>query len=121
MNAETKVLKMATVAEKVEKALAGKAPHLNVKAADGIMSCVSVTGSFDAKETWENNIFHNSRYFIVHVTPANGKRWYDEAADANVTLEAVSLGHKVAKLRKFTGAPDKAVEKLVKWIDTAAN
>lgn len=120
MNTETKTLKMATVAEKVGEALAGKAPHLNVKAADGIMSCVSVAGSFDPRDTWENKIFHNSRYFIVHVTPANGKRWYDEATDANVTLEAVSLGLKVAKLRKFSGSPDKAVEKLVKWIETAA-
>jgi len=45
--------------------------------------------SIDKKETWQNGIFHNSRYYILHI-------------DKNGIIENFSCSHMVKKLRKKT-------------------
>jgi hypothetical protein len=108
--------KMEGICEQVKEALAGLLPFLVVRTDDNIMSSVEIRGSFDPKEQWANNIFYNSRYFIVFIKPMDGKRYY-EATDDKVTLEAISLGLKVGKLRKYTASLEKVVAKLKKWIE----
>jgi len=111
--------KMSHIAAAAEAALA--APFLKIRANDNLMSTVAIHGSFDPVDAWENNIFHNSRYFIFHITPAKGRRWYDPATDTTVTVELISSGIRwtAAKFRKYTGSPDKAIAKIAAWM--AAN
>ncbi len=89
-------------------------PLMKIYGDDNIMSSVAIHGSFDAPETWTNQIFHNSRYFSIHITPMNKNRWYAET-DPNVTVEMIS-SYQVGKFRKYTGTPDKVIAKIQKWI-----
>jgi hypothetical protein len=45
--------------------------------------------SLDKKETWQNGIFHNSRYYIIHI-------------DKNGTVENFSCNYILKKMRKKT-------------------
>lgn len=112
--------KMLGVCEAVKACLEGLAvPFLSVSTDDNIMSSVWVRGAFTPQSEWTNRIFHNAPYFIISLTPAGGKRYYDPE-DGKVTLELTSKGRGVANLRKYTGTVDKAIAKLVEWIKAGA-
>lgn len=86
-------------------------------ASDNIMSGVDVRGTFDSRESWVNGIFHNAEYFIFMIKPADGKRYYEEGQETCVEL--LSCGHKITqvkKFRKYTGTPEKCVEKIQQWL-----
>lgn len=107
--------KMQAIAEQVKEALAGLAPYLTVSTNDNLMSSVSIRGSFDARETWTNGIWENSRNFRFSIVPMNGKRYYD-AADEKVTVE-LEQGHRVGKFRKSTATVAKVIERIKAFIE----
>lgn len=91
-----------------------KIPHLHVKADDNFGSSVTLRGSFDAKETWSNGIFQNSRYFIMQIHPK--ERYY--APGMPVISEVIASSHKLPKYRKYTGSVEKVLEKIEAWFKT---
>lgn len=101
-------MKMQPIADKINLDL----PYLNVKVSDNIMSSITVYGSLEKKEEWENNIFHNSPYFIVQIVTPNSKRWYEN--EPEVTMELLS-SRVSKKLRKYTGPIEKVITKLQHW------
>lgn len=105
--------KMARIHEMVRTALVGHCNlgYVNVTCDDNLCSTVWVRGSFDAKETWSNGIIENSRYFLVSLSCAN--RYYTEG---DKVILQFSTGWAVTKLRKYTGTPEKCIEKLLAWI-----
>ena len=63
--------------------------------------------SCDIPSTWQNGIFHNSRYGIFHLHTENGK----------LKLELTSKGLNTEKFRKATVKnEDQAVEKICNWV-----
>lgn len=67
--------------------------------------------SCDAPETWINNIFHNSRYGIFHLTTEKGK----------LKLELTSKGLGTEKFRKATVKDEAhAVNKILQWMGNIA-
>lgn len=92
--------------ELVEKV---KFPHTIIHCDNSLCSCVILHLSLDAKETWSNGIFHNSRYLIITIMP-KGKRYYDEG-DA-MEIELVSKGKEIPNMRK-TGK----IANLLKYLD----
>lgn len=107
--------KMQAIAEQVKEALAGLVPYLTVGTNDNLMSSVSIRGSFDARETWTNGIWENSRNFRFSIVPMNGKRYYD-AADDKVTVE-LEQGRRVGKFRKSTATVAKVIERIKAFIE----
>jgi hypothetical protein len=67
--------KMQEICDLAKKELAGIVPYLNITTDDNLCSNVSIQGSFDPKDSWENGIFHNGRYFIIFIH-AEKKRYY---------------------------------------------
>lgn len=92
-------------------------PYIKVFASDNLMSCVNVIGSFDPKETWENGIRENGRYFHLMVMPTK-ERYYDPAVDARLKVELLSSGLK-RRFRKYTNMPDLVVKRIIKWVHEA--
>jgi hypothetical protein len=108
--------KMAAICEAVIAALAGcQAGWSKVTASDNIMSGVTIRGTVEPKDQWSNGIFHNAHYWIFHVFPMKGKRYYDPA-DPKVTVELGNSGIGMGKFRKYTGPVEKVTEKLRTWI-----
>ena len=63
--------------------------------------------SCDTPDTWQNGIFHNSRYGIFHLKNEGGK----------LKIELTSKGLNTNKFRKATvKSEDHAVEKIKAWM-----
>ena len=63
--------------------------------------------SCDAPNTWQNGIFHNSRYGIFHLHTENGK----------LKLELTSKGLGTEKFRKATVKSEEgAINKILQWM-----
>lgn len=63
--------------------------------------------SCDAPNTWQNGIFHNSRYGIFHLHTENGK----------LKLELTSKGLGTEKFRKATvKSEEHAINKIYQWM-----
>ena len=112
--------KMQAICEQTKKLLEGKIPHLSIETNDNICSSVYIHGTFDPKENWVNGIFQNGLYFIISISPENGKRYYEEGMKVTVELDTASykVTDKVGKMRKYTGPVDKVLEKIVKWLQS---
>lgn len=93
-------------------------PFLSIRSSDFIMSNIGIHGTLEPKEEWSNGIFHNARYFIFHVSPEKGRRYFEES-DTNVCVELLSSGINMPKFRKYTGPIAKVLEKVKKWIESA--
>lgn len=104
-------MKMQAVYDLV-KPLETLVPYSYITVSDNLMSDVWFKGSFDKKETWANDIFHNSRYFMFFISPPKGTRWY---VGGDVCVELSSCGFDT-KFRKYTGTPEKVVAKIKEWI-----
>jgi len=104
--------------------LATALPYLNITASDNLMSTVYVKGSYDARETWSNGIWENSRNFRFTVSSAGKKRYYDPAIEPNVVVELSQHGLKreeYKKFRRYTGSPEKVAAKIAEWIEANKN
>lgn len=67
--------------------------------------------SCDAPNTWQNGIFHNSRYGIFHLKTENGK----------LKLELTSKGLNTEKFRKATvKSEEHAINKVLEWMGKIA-
>ena len=67
--------------------------------------------SCDAESTWQNGIFHNSRYGIFHLHTENGK----------LKLELTSKGLGTEKFRKATVKTEAgAINKILQWMGNIA-
>ncbi len=111
--------KMQAICDAAEHAVAGLAPHLKISTDDNLMSSVEVRGAMQPKEQWSGGIFHNADYFIVSISPPDGKRYYDPADD-RITMRLVSAGRNLPKMRKVTASVTKVIAKLKTWLETAA-
>lgn len=108
------IARMQAIADQAIFALdAHKTPMFAIGTDDHICSCVAINGSFDAKETWTNGIYQNSRYFIFCIQPAKGKRCYD----VGDTLQVELVSSWKPKFRKYTGPLPKILEKIAAWIE----
>ena len=105
--------KMQAIGDQATVALQGLAPDLHVITNDNLCSSVLISGSLDAKETWVNGIFLNSRYFRFSLHASKGRRYYSEGDQ--VTVEG-SAHYSLPKLRKYTGTPEKCIERIAKWM-----
>ena len=85
-------------------------PHLHIDESTlGGRSSTFFKVSADAKEDWQNGIFHNSRYGIFHLYPEKGV----------MKLELISKGLNTAKFRKCKCSDEfQALEKIAKWMAT---
>ncbi|WP_232285731.1 hypothetical protein [Crocosphaera chwakensis] len=82
------------------------------------MSSIHLKASFDDRAEWSNGIFENSLYFMFSIHPKKGERYYQEGAP--VSVEINNKSYKIpTKFRKYTGTPEKAIAKIVTWIDKA--
>lgn len=106
---------MTECKRKAKAALTELAPIIRVQADSNIMSSCYVTGSFDPMGTHTNGIFENSKYFKFSITPAKGKRYHKE--NGEVTIELRLKHHSLAKFRKSTTTEEKAILRIVKWIN----
>jgi hypothetical protein len=92
------------------------AHYLRIRASDNLMSSVMINGSHEREEQWYFNIYENSPYFRFMLSPANGKRYYEQGE--KVTVELFSKHHKIEKkFRKSTCTPEKAIERIKEWIE----
>lgn len=107
--------RMQAIADQLTQAISGLTPHLVVRCDDNLMSNVTLRGSLDPKDAWTNGIWENSRYFRFDIEPAKGQRYY-AGGEVEVALEQ-SYG--VPKFRRSTTTPEKAIERIVKWIKDA--
>lgn len=89
------------------------APYLFIRTDDKLGSSVCVYGSFDAKETWSYGIRENSRYFTFLIRP-KFSRYYTDGDVLEVILVAAS--YKLNKFRKYSGSPEKIINKIEQWI-----
>ena len=83
------------------------APYLNISDSTlGNRTSRFFHVSCDAKDVWENGIFHNSRYGIFHMYEEKGK----------LKLELSSKGLQTVKFRKATVTSEKhALMKIEVW------
>ena len=105
--------KMQAIADQAKETLKGLLPHLQIVATDNLGSSVTFRGSFDPKEEWSNKIFMNSKHFIIHFFLAKGKRYYEEGDKVKIEF---STGSDVSNFRGSTTTPEKAIERIRKWI-----
>lgn len=82
-------------------------PYLNISESNlGNSNSRFFHVSCDAKDTWANGIFHNSRYGIFHLYEQQGK----------FKLELISKGLNTVKFRKATVTSEKhALMKIETW------
>ena len=106
--------KMRAICDKVSEKLAGIVPSINITTSDKFASSVNINGSFDSRDTWANDIYMNSRYFQITISPPNGKRYYE--GEEKVMVELFNKSYKLPTMRKYTGPIDKVIEKIVNWI-----
>lgn len=109
--------KMQSICNDCKQKLRNITPILGITTNDNLMSSVTIRGTFDHSSNWYNNIFHNGMYFILHITPEKGKRYYSEGE--KVTLEEIGTSHKLksSKVRKYTATPEKVIAKIKSWIE----
>ena len=103
---------MKVIADDLRTKLEGGLPWMNIKNDSNLASSVAIYGSLDKREDWSNDIYQNSRHFILHVT-AKGGRYY---TGGEVTAEILSSGKISKKFRKYSGTPEKVIAKIVQWI-----
>ncbi|WP_107670403.1 hypothetical protein [Cyanothece sp. BG0011] len=109
--------KMQAIADSLRESLP-PLPFSSLKCDDNLMSSIHLKASFDDRAEWSNGIFENSLYFIVSIHPQKGKRYYQEGE--KVSVEINSKSYKIpTKFRKYTGTPEKAIGKIVAWIEKA--
>ena len=87
-------------------------PFLSVTTDDNLTSSVTIKGSYTPKEEWANGIFHNSKYFIINISPKN-KRYYNSGD--KVEMELYSSDSGVENMRRGTSDIPKTVKKLQNW------
>ena len=81
---------------------------LNLSSLGGHKSLI-IKLSLDKKEEWINNIFHNSRYIILHIS-SDGK------------IELCSKGLNTSKMRKGTVSTiEDVIKKVTKWKQDSEN
>jgi len=114
MTQDNQTPKMQAVADAAKQII--KATFLSIHTDDNLMSSVIIRGSHDPHKKWHYNIFQNSRYFIFHIKPMNGYRYYNEN-DPKVTVQLLSTGVNLDKFRKYTGPVDKVLAKIQIWIE----
>ena len=88
------------------------APHF-VRSESTLSSSTSVFFhvSCDTPNTWQNGIFHNSRYGIFHLKTEKGK----------LKLELTSKGLNTEKFRKATvKSEEHAINKVLEWMGKIA-
>jgi len=110
--------KMAAVRDRIDAALFGLVPVLRVSTDDNLMSSVSVRGSLDPRDEWQNGIEYNSRHFRFSIVPQKGARYYTEGDD-KVTVELPTLDGKLWRAKKFrkrTTTIDKAISAIKDWL-----
>ena len=90
---------------------------LRVTTNDNIMSTVEIRGTVEPKSDWQNGIFHNAHYFIIHLQPAKGARYYTPGE--KITGQIVSTGPNMPKWRKYTATPEKVIAKVKAWLEAA--
>ena len=84
------------------------APHFVRSESTLVSNSVFFHVSCDAPNTWQNGIFHNSRYGIFHLHMEGGK----------LKVELTSKGLNTNKFRKATvKSEDQAVEKIKAWMN----
>ena len=108
--------KMQKICDDCKTELDQIVPYLSIHTDDNLMSSITIRGTFDDKSEWSYGIFHNGEYFIIHITPEKGKRYYTDGE--KVTLEQISTSHKLktSNIRKYTATPEKVIAKLKAWI-----
>lgn len=117
--------KMKEIADRVREHIEGLAPVIKVTCDDNLMSSIIIRGAFDSPDEWSNGIFENGLYFILHIIPEKGKRYYTPGE--KITLEAIHISHQIAnvdatagikrpKFRKYTGTVDKVISRLQNWM-----
>jgi len=108
--------KMDRIAACAHIVLDSQIPFLKITCSDALMSSVTISGSFDERDTWENRIYENSRHFRFMITPEGRKQFYDEA-DQKVTVELFQCCYKIkGKFRKYTGTHTTCLAKVLQWI-----
>lgn len=107
--------KMAAIKDQAKLLLNGSVPYLHFLCDDNLMSNVTIRGALEPKEKWSSGIFHNASYFILHIEPMNGKRYYNPA-DPSITVEVISCNN-MPKFRKYTGPVEKVLAKVKAWIE----
>ena len=87
---------------------ATKFPHIHIDESTlGPHTSTFFKVSADPKDTWQNGIFHNSRYGIFHLHSERGV----------MKLELTSKGLNTSKFRKCKCADEiEALEKIAKWM-----
>ncbi len=109
--------KMKPIEEQAQAAIADLGlGTLRIQATDNIMSCCEIRGTVEPKDQWTNAIFHNAQYFIFHLVPAKGMRYYNPGD--KITAEIVSTGCG-GKWRKYTSTPEKVIAKVKAWLEAA--
>lgn len=104
---------MAGIANAINHELSGLLPYMRAEASDNLGSWVCFSGSFDPRETWKYNIYENSRHFRFSIRPKTG---YYSGGDLEVEL--FQRDSKLPKFRKYTGTPEKVVQKLKSWVES---
>ncbi len=107
--------RMIFIEELANKELKGITPFLAIDVNDNLMSVVTIRGTLENKDKWINGIFHNANYFILHIVPVDGHRWYE--GEDTVTAELVSKGPGLVKFRRYTATPAKVIAKIWAWIE----
>jgi len=103
---------MAAIADEARNTLS--APVLRVSTDDNLCSMVEIRGSLD--EVFPNGIIENSRWFLITISPACRKRYYDEGDE--VTAAMVTKSFKIPQtFRRVTGSPAKVIESVKKYLD----
>ena len=87
------------------------APHFKRSPAPLGSDTIFYHVSCDAPTTWENGIYHNSRYGIFHLHTEGGK----------LKLELISKGLGTEKFRKATVKDEQhAINKVLEWMGKIA-
>lgn len=103
--------KMQAICDLVKESIS--APFLEITTNDNLCSAVEIRGALQPKEQWLYGIFNNAPYFIIFIRPQD--RYYSVGDE--VHIEVVSKSSKLSKLRKYTGTPEKCIQKIKQWLD----
>jgi len=108
-----KAPKMVAVCLQIQDALKGLTPFLRINTNDNFCSSVDIKGSYEPADDWPGQIWENSRYFSLIVSPK--ARYYTEGDKVSVEINHKS--YKLPKMRKYTGPVDKVIKKIVTWVE----
>jgi hypothetical protein len=112
-SAEVKVAKMEAIAIQLREACEGL-PFFVVNTCDNLCSQIHIRVSLDARNTWTNGIYFNSRHAQLFVNVAKRKQWYEDGDTLELEMHS---GYKLTKMRKSTGDIAKIVRHFKKWIE----